>query len=170
MAGLNREIREEYPTSNLAQNSNVPRLQEDYITQVSEKIERRVTKFMSQEFSRAENCKLGAPAQIDEFLMNPLNQGRSITTLEMSRNALSINKDTKKDDSQSDPHPEAGMFQNQTTQTSGPEDGHDMVTAVHGEVTYSSPNSSPGKQNKKNHSTTQPQFSSENTPPTTEPD
>ena len=44
LAALNKENCEEHPRSNLAQNSNVPRSQEDYITQVSEEIEGRVTK------------------------------------------------------------------------------------------------------------------------------
>ena len=44
LAALNKENYEEHPRSNLAQNSNVPRSQEDYITQVSEEIEGTVTK------------------------------------------------------------------------------------------------------------------------------
>ena len=62
--------------------------------------------------------------------MNPLIQGHSGTTPEMSRNTFSINHGKNQDDSQSDPHPEAGLFNNQMTQKSGPEDGHDMVTGV----------------------------------------
>ena len=45
---------------------------------------------------------------------------------------------------------------------------HDM-TGIHEEVTYCSPSTSSGKQ-KKNRSTSQPQFSSENTPATIEAD
>ena len=60
LAALNKENCEEQPRSNLAKNSSVPRSQEDYITQVSEEIERRVTKKLSQEFSRTENRILGA--------------------------------------------------------------------------------------------------------------
>ena len=44
LAALNKENSEEHPRSNLAQNLNVPRLQEDCITQVSEEVEERVTK------------------------------------------------------------------------------------------------------------------------------
>ena len=44
MAALNKENCEKHPRSNLAENSSVPRSQEDYITQVSEKIEGKVTK------------------------------------------------------------------------------------------------------------------------------
>ena len=79
LASLNKENCEEHPRSNLAQNSNVPRSQEDYITQVSVDIEGRVTKKLWQEFSRTKNRILGALARLDDFLMNPLTQGHSGT-------------------------------------------------------------------------------------------
>ena len=125
LAALNKENCEELPRSNLAQNSNVPKSQDDYITQVSEKIEGRVTKRLSQEFSRTENRILGALARLDDFLMNPLIQCHSGTAPETSRNAFSVNQGTNEDDSQSNPHPEAGLFHNQTTWNADPEDGHD---------------------------------------------
>ena len=125
LAALNKEKCEEDPRNSMAQNSNVPRSQEDYITQVSEEIEGRVTKKLSQEFSRTENRILGALARLDDFLMNPLLQGHSGTTPEASRNALSASQGTNEDDSQIDPHPEAGFFHSQMMQNSGPEDGHD---------------------------------------------
>ena len=130
LAALNKGNCEEHPRSNLAQNSNVPRSQEDYITLVSVEIEGRVTKKLSQEFSRTENRILGAPAQLDDSLMNPLIQSHSGTAPETSRNVFSISQGTNQDDSQSNPHPEAGLFNNQTTQNSGPEDRHDMATGV----------------------------------------
>ena len=124
LAALNKENCEKHPRSNSASNSNVPRSQEDYITEVSEEIEERITKKLSQEFSRTENRILGALARLDDFLMNPLLQGHSGTTPEASRNVFSINQGTNEDDSQSNPHPEAGLL------TSVREDRHDMVTAV----------------------------------------
>ena len=129
LATLNKENCEEHPRSNLAQNSNVPRSQEDYITQVSEEIEGRVTKKLSQEFGRTENRILGALARLDDFLMNPLLQGHPGTTLETSRNVFSINQGTNEDDSQSDTHPEAGLL------TSGREDRHDVASGVKREST-----------------------------------
>ena len=123
-ATLNKENCEEHPRNNLVQNSNVPRSQEDYITQVSEEIEGRVTKKLSQEFSRTENRILGALARLDDFLMNPLLQGYSGTTPETSQNMFSINQGKNGDDSQSNPHPEAGLL------NSGQEDHHDMATGV----------------------------------------
>ena len=80
---------------------------------------------LSQEFSRAENRILGAILRSDDFLMKLLIQGHSGTTPEMSRNTYCTNQGTNEDDSQSDPHPEPGIWHNQTTRNSGPEDGHD---------------------------------------------
>ena len=95
-------------------------------TQVSEEIEGRVTKRLSKEFSRTENRILGALARLDDLLMNPLLPGRSGTTPEPTRNALNTSQGTNEDDSQNDPHLEAGLFHGQMTQNSGPEDGHDI--------------------------------------------
>ena len=191
LAALNKENCEKHPRSNLAQNSSAPRSPE-----VSEEIEERVTKKLSKEFSRTKNRILGALARLDEFLMNPLLPGQSETTPKPSRIALKTSHGTNEDDSQNDPRPEAGLFHGQTTKTSGPEDGHYMVTGVneqtrnghdmvtggtqqianchdltgvHEEVTCCPPSTSSGKQ-EKNRSTSQPQFRSENTPATIEAD
>ena len=130
LAALNKENCEEHPRSNLVQNSNVPRSQEDYITQVSEEIEGRVTKKLSQKFSWTENRILGALARLDDILLNPLLQGHSGTTTETSRNMFSINQGTNEDDSQSNPHPEVDLL------TSGREDRHDMATGVQRECVH----------------------------------
>ena len=115
IAALNKEICEEFPRRNLAQNSNVPRSQEDYIIQVSKEIEGRVTKKLSQEFSSTENHILGALSRLDDFFMIPLNQSHPGTAPETSLNAYGTNQGTNDDDSQSHSHPEAGTFQSQTT-------------------------------------------------------
>ena len=130
MAGLNKENCEEHPRSNLAQNPSASRSQEDYITQVSEEIEGRVTKRLSKEFSRTKNRILGALARLDEFLMNPLLPGGSGATPEPTRNASGINQGTNEDDSQNDPHPEASLSHGQGEQNSGTERDYDMVTGV----------------------------------------
>ena len=54
--------------------------------------------------------------------MNPLIQGKSGTTPVMSGNAFSTNQGMNEDDSQSDPHPEAGIFGNQTMRNFGQKD------------------------------------------------
>ena len=125
LATLNKENCEEHPRSNLAQNSIVPRSKEDYITQVSEEIEGRVTKKLFQEISRTESLILGALSRLDDFLLNPLVQGHSETAPETSRNTLRTNQETNEDDSQSDPHSEASVSRSQTTQNSGPDDTYD---------------------------------------------
>ena len=51
LPALNKENCEEHLKTNLTQNSNVPRWQEDSISQVSEEIEGRVTKKLSQELT-----------------------------------------------------------------------------------------------------------------------
>ena len=107
--------------------------------------------------------------------MNPLLQGHSGTTPETSRNVFSINQGTNNDDSQSNPHPEAGLLntgrEDRQDTAMGVESkmGQDMVTGVHEEVTYCSPSTSSGKQ-KRNRSTSQPHFRSEKTPATIEAD
>ena len=101
--------------------------------------------------------------------MNPLVQGHSGIAPETSRNAFGTNRGTYEDDSQSVPHPEATIFRSQTTLNSGSEDGQDMVRGAQEKVIYCSPSTSSGKQ-KKNHSTSQPQFRSENTAATIEGD
>ena len=127
LATLNRENCEEHPRSNLTQNLISSKSQEDYITQVSVEIEGRVTEKLSQEFNRTENRILGALARPDDFLRNSLIQGHSGTSLETSRNVLSTSQGTNEDDSQSNPRPETGIFNNQITHNSGPEDGHDSL-------------------------------------------
>ena len=130
LAALNKENCEENPRSNLAQNSGAPRSQEDYITQVSEEIEGRVTKRLSKEFSRTENRILGALARLDDFLMNPILPGHSGTTPEPTQNTSHNNQGTNEDGSQIDPHPEAGLFLGQTTRNASLEDGHDTLLST----------------------------------------
>ena len=99
LAALNKENCEEHLRSNLAQNSNARRLQEDYITQVSEEIEGRVMKKLSQNFSRTESRILGALSRLEDFLLKPLIQGHSGTAPETCQNACGTNQGTNGDDS-----------------------------------------------------------------------
>ena len=86
---------------------------------------------LSQEFSRTEKRILSALARLDDFLMNPQIQGHSRSAVDTSRNAFDTNLGTNEDDSQSDLHPEAGIFRSQTTQNSGPEVGHDNLDSIY---------------------------------------
>ena len=123
LAAVTRETQEENPRNGQSRNTSVPRINEEYITQVSEQIEGRVTKKLSQEFSRTESRTLGALSKLDEFLLNQQIRMHSGTVPETFRNTNLDNQGTNEDDSMSDPHPEAGLFRSQTTQNSGPEVG-----------------------------------------------
>ena len=52
LAAVTRETQEEHPRNGQSRNTSVPRIDEEYITQVSEEVEGRVTEKLSQEFSR----------------------------------------------------------------------------------------------------------------------
>ena len=123
LAGVTGEIQEESPRNGQSRNASVPRINEEYITQRSEEIEGRVTKKLSQEFSRTESRILGALSKLDEFLLNQQIRTHSGTVPEPFRNTNVDNQGTNEDDSQSDPQPQAGLFRSQTTQNSGPEGG-----------------------------------------------
>ena len=121
LAAVTRETHEEHPRNGQSWNTSVPRINEEYITQISEEIEGRVTKKLSQEFSRTESRILGALSKLDEFLLNQQIRTHSGTVPGKFRNTKVKNQRTNEDDSQSDPHPEAGIFRSQITQNSGPE-------------------------------------------------
>ena len=125
LAAVTRETQEENPRNGQSRNTSVPRINEEYITKVSEQIEGRVTKKLSQEFSRTESRILGALSKLDEVLSNQQIQTHSKTVPGTFRNTNVENQGTNEDDSQSDPHPEAGIFCCQTTQKSGPKDCRD---------------------------------------------
>ena len=108
-ATLNKENCEKRPRSNMVQDTYFPRSQDDYISQVSEEIEGRVTKKQSKEFIWTESRILGVFSRLDEFSLNPLIQGHSGSAPETSRKALATYQGTNEDNSQSDHHPEASV-------------------------------------------------------------
>ena len=59
-----------------------------------------------------------------------LIQGHSGSSPETFRNALGTNQGTNEDDSQSDLHPEARVYQSQTKENFGPDDGYDTVWSL----------------------------------------
>ena len=130
LAAVTRETQEEHPRNGQSRNTSVPRINEEYITQISEETEGRVTKKLSQEFSRTESRILGALSKLDEFLLNHQIRTHSETVPGTFRNTNVGNQGTNEDDSQSDSHPEAGIFRGQTTQNSGPKDCRDSQTAI----------------------------------------
>ena len=122
LATATRETQEENPKNSQSRNTSVPRFNEEYIAQVSEEIEGRGSKKLSQEFIRTESRILGALSKLDEFLSNQQIHTHFETVPGTFRNSNVENQGTNEDDSQSDPHPEAGIFCGQTTQNLGPKD------------------------------------------------
>ena len=184
LATVSRE-KPEGSGSSRRQNVLDPQLIQDYISQVSEEIEGRVTKKLSKEFSKTKSRILGTLSKLDEFLLNPQVRTCSVAVPRTSRNNISENRETTRDRSADDPCPEVGYFSHHSGQLNSPgtENYPHMVTGateglcqhphmmktIQEEIPYCSPTTSSGKQ-KKAHSTCQPQFRSENTPATIEAD
>ena len=175
------------------QNVLDPELTQDYISQVSEEIEGRVTKKLSKEFNKTESRILGALSRLDEFLLNLQVRTCSVAVQGKSRNDNSGNREIHGDRSSNNPYPEVWSSPHHTGLLNSPEaeanshmvtesythmvtgateeirhNPHSM-TATQEEIPYCSPANSSGK-HKKARSTSQPQFRSENTPATIEAD
>ena len=63
--------RPENTRNSQSQNTLDPETAQEYISQVAEEIEERVTKKLSEEFSRIESRTLGALSKLDEFRLSP---------------------------------------------------------------------------------------------------
>ena len=100
-----------------------PELTQDYISQVSEEIEGRVTKKLSKEFSKTESRILGALSKLDEFLVNPQVRTCSVAVQGTSGNGNSENREIHGDRSLDDPYPEVGYFPHHSGQLNSPETG-----------------------------------------------
>ena len=119
LAAVSRET-PEGSRSSRGRNVLDPELTQDYISQVSEEIEGRVTKKLSKEFNKTESRILGALSKLDEFLLNP--QVRTCSVVQgASRNANSENRETHGDRSSNDPYPEGGYFPHHSGQPNSPE-------------------------------------------------
>ena len=185
LAAVSRET-PEGSRSSRGRNVLDPELTQDYISQVSEEIEGRVTKKPSTEFNKTESRILGALSKLDEFLLNPQVRTCSVAVRGTSRNANWENREIHGDRSSNDPYPEGECFPHHSGQFNSPEtetnshmvtktyphivtgateeichDPHTM-TATEERIPYCSPTTSSGKQ-KKARWTSQPQFRSENT-------
>ena len=80
---------------------------------------------MSQKFGRTESRILGALTNLDHFLSNQQIHRHFETVPGTFGNTNVENQGTNEDDSQSDPHPEAGIFRGQSKQNSGRKDCRD---------------------------------------------
>ena len=104
-----------------AQNTLDPESTQDYISQVSEEIEGRITKKLSQKFSRTESRILGASSNLDEFLLNPQVRTCSVAVPETSRNSSSENRGTTGDRPSDDPCPEVRFSSHHSGHLNSPE-------------------------------------------------
>ena len=162
---------QDYLWHNQSQNATTPGLTEDYIAQVSEKIEGRVTKKLFHEFRRIKSRILGAPFKSDKLLLNPQMQTFSGTTPGTFRNTDVENHEPSGDRSQKDPHPEVEFSAccASNLSDSDPNETSHMVKRVQGEIPNCSLGTFSGKQ-KKARCTSQPQVRSDNTPAKIEAD
>ena len=109
LAAVSRET-PECSRGSRGQNVLDPELTKEYISQVSEEIEGRVTKKLSKEFSKTESRILGALWKLDKFLLNRQVRTCSVALQGTSGNAISENRKTHGDRSSNDPYPEVGFF------------------------------------------------------------
>ena len=125
LAAVSREAPE---GSNSSRGRNVldPELTQDYISQVSEEIEGKVTKKLSKEFNKTESRILGDLSKLDEFLLNPQVRICSVAAHGTSRHSNLENRETHGDRSSNDPYPEEGYFPHLSGQLNSSE--ADMVT------------------------------------------
>ena len=102
LAAVTRETLENTRNSQ-SQNTLDPETAQEYISQVSEEIEGRVTKKLSKEFIRMESRILGALSKLDEFFRNPQVRTCSVAVPGPSRNNDSENREPTGDRSLADP-------------------------------------------------------------------
>ena len=132
LAAVTRGTQEENPRNGQSRNTCVPRIKEEYITQVSEEIESRVNKKLFQEFSRTESRILSTLSKLDELLLNQQIRTHSGTVPGTFRNKNVENQGTNEEDSQSNPHPEVGpsVCQSRHSIDSDTGEAHDTMTRV----------------------------------------
>ena len=104
LAAVTRETQEKHPVSAQSRNTSVLRISED--DQFSEEIGGRVTKQLSQEFSRTKARILGALSKLDEFLLSPQIRTHPGTVPGTSRKTNVEKQEPNGDRSQNDPHTE----------------------------------------------------------------
>ena len=119
LAAVSRETPEGSRNSR-GQNVLDPELTQNYISQVSEEIEGRVTKKLSKEINKTESRILGALSTLDELLLNPQVRTCSVAVQGTSRNANSGNREIHWDRSSNDPYPEVGYFPHHNGQLNSP--------------------------------------------------
>ena len=109
LAAVSRETPENTRNSQ-SQNTLDPEMAQEYISQVFEEIEGRVTKRLSKEFSRTESCVLVALSKLYDFFLNPQVRTCSVAVLGTTSNSDSGNREPYADRSPNDPCPEREFF------------------------------------------------------------
>ena len=107
--------------SSRAQNALDPELSQDYISQVSEKIEGRITEKLLKEFSKTESRISGALSKLDELLLNQQFRTCSVAVAGKSRNNNSENRENTGDRSSDKPYPDVGYFSHHSCHLNSPE-------------------------------------------------
>ena len=87
IAAIKKNNHRDSPRNDKAQSTNSPKNKEDYITQLSEETEGRVTIKLSQEFIRTKKCILGASSRLNEFPLIPQARVHSGPAPETFRNS-----------------------------------------------------------------------------------
>ena len=115
----------------------------EYISQLFEDIEGRVTKKLSKDFTRTESPILIALSKLDEFLLNPQVRTCSVAVPGTSRNSGSENREPTGHHSLSNPCPEAvfSTYHSSNLNDSEQEETH------HSNPTPKSPKIMPGNTN-----------------------
>ena len=92
LSAVSRET-PEISRNSQSQNTLDPGMGHEYISQVSEEIEGRVTIKLSKKFSWTQSRILGALSKLDDFLLNPLVRTCSVAVPVTSRNNGSENRE-----------------------------------------------------------------------------
>ena len=129
LATVARESQEEHPRNGLSRNTAVIGLSEDYITQVSQETENRVTKNLSKKFIRTESQILGTLFKLNEFLLYSQIRALFGTAPITSRNSNAENQEANDDCSQNSPSPERGtsIFRLPQSMNSDPDEASDTL-------------------------------------------
>ena len=165
LAAVSRETPEN-TRNNQSQNTLDPKKAQEYISQVSEEIEGRVTKKLSKKFSGTESRILGALSKLDEFVLNPQVRTCFVAVPGTSRNSNSENREPTGDRSLDDTCPEVSFSSNHSVNlnssevedyphivTGAPEETRNRPhtgTGIQEEIPYCSPGTSSGKQKEEN--------------------
>ena len=161
LAAVSRETPENTRNTQ-SRNTNNPENAQEYISQVSEKIEGRMTKKLSKEFSRTESRILGALCSLDDpylemgFSSQHFGNLNSLVVEEYPHIVTGGPEETRYR-----PHMVTGATEEIRNRPH-------MTTRIQEEIAYCSPGTSSGKQ--KARSTSKPHFRSENIPATVEAD